>query len=78
MMTIVRTIIDVPDEIIRSLDQVSGIEKRSRASLIREAIADYLRLKAVPPAEAAFGLWKETPKEGVQYQNDLRGEWENR
>ena len=78
MMTFVRTIIDVPDEIIRSLDEVSGVEKRSRASLIREAITDYLRLKAVPPAEAAFGLWKETPKEGVQYQDDLRGEWENR
>ena len=78
MMSFVRTVIDVPDEIIRSLDQVSEVEKRSRASLIREAIADYLRLKAVPPAEAAFGLWKETPKEGVQYQNDLRGEWENR
>jgi predicted transcriptional regulator len=78
MMSFVRTVIDVPDEIIRSLDQVSEVEKRSRASLIREAIADYLRLKAVPPAEAAFGLWKETPKEGVQYQDDLRGEWENR
>jgi predicted transcriptional regulator len=78
MMTLVRTIVDVPDEMIRSLDQLSVVEKRSRASLIREAIADYLKLKAVPPAEAAFGLWKETPREGVQYQNDLRGEWENR
>ena len=73
-----RTVIDVPDEIIQSLDQVSGVEKRSRASLIREALAEYLKLKSVPPAEAAFGLWKEMPKEGVQYQNDLRDEWEKR
>ena len=78
MMSFMRTVIDVPDEIIQSLDQVSGVEKRSRASLIREALAEYLKLKSVPPAEAAFGLWKETPKEGVQYQNDLRDEWENR
>jgi len=78
MMTFMRTVIDVPDEIIQSLDQVGGAEKRSRASLIREAIAEYLRMKAIPPAEAAFGLWKETPRDGVQYQNDLRGEWENR
>ncbi|MFT7173936.1 MAG: metal-responsive CopG/Arc/MetJ family transcriptional regulator, partial [Paracoccaceae bacterium] len=37
-MTFMRTVIDVPDEIIQSLDQVGGAEKRSRASLIREAI----------------------------------------
>ncbi|MFT6241242.1 MAG: putative transcriptional regulator [Akkermansiaceae bacterium] len=77
-MTFMRTVIDVPDEIIQSLDQVGGAEKRSRASLIREAIAEYLRMKAIPPAEAAFGHWKDTPRDGVQYQNDLRGEWENR
>ena len=59
MMSFMRTVIDVPDEIIQSLDQVSGAEKRSRASLIREALAEYLKLKSVPPAEAAFGLWKE-------------------
>ena len=73
-----RTIIEVPDDVIKSLDRVGGAEKRSRAALIREAISEYLRTKAVPPAEAAFGLWKRHPKDGIQYQKALRDEWENR
>lgn len=77
MMPFMRTIIDVPDEIIESLDRVSGAEKRSRAALIREAISDYLRVKSVLPVEAAFGLWKQNPTDGVRYQNDLRNEWKD-
>jgi len=73
-----RTVIDVPDEIIQSLDRVSGAEKRSRAALIREAITEYLRMKSVLPAEAAFGLWKQKKTDGVRYQNDLRDEWRER
>lgn len=73
-----RTVIDVPDEIIQSLDHVSDAERRPRAALIREAISDYLRKKSVPPAEEAFGLWKQRKTDGVRYQNDLRDEWENR
>lgn len=61
-----RTLVDVPDEIIQSLDRVSGTEKRSRASLIREAITEYLRKKSVLPAEAAFGLWKQHKTDGVR------------
>ncbi|MGJ8634411.1 MAG: ribbon-helix-helix protein, CopG family [Luteolibacter sp.] len=73
-----RTIIEVPDEMIRSLDLVSGSEKRSRAALIREAINDYLDKRAVPTAEVAFGLWKDHREDGVEYQNKLRSEWERR
>jgi hypothetical protein len=73
-----RTVIDVPDEIIRSLDRVSNAEKRSRAALIRDAITEYLRVKSVPATEAAFGIWKSNPTDGIQYQNNLRDEWEDR
>lgn len=75
MMSFMRTVIDVPDALIKSLDRVSGAEQRSRAALIREAIAEFLRLKSVPEAEAAFGLWKQRRRDGVLYQNDLRDEW---
>lgn len=78
MMSVMRTVIDVPDEMIQSLDRVSGTEKRSRAALIREAITEYLRMKSVPSAEAAFGLWKQKRTDGVRYQNDLRDEWDGR
>ena len=78
MMTHMRTIIEVPDEIIQSLDRVCGSEKRSRAALIREAIIEYLRHKSLPLAETAFGLWKSNPKDGVKYQNEIRADWDSR
>jgi len=76
MMTLMRTIIDVPDALIESLDQFCALEQRSRAALIREAITQYLKVKSVPAAEEAFGLWKKREVDGVQYQKSLRDEWE--
>lgn len=56
MMSLMRTVIDVPDELIESLDQVGALEQRSRAALIRDAITEYLKVKSIPAAEEAFGL----------------------
>ena len=76
MMSPMRTVIDVPDALIESLDQVGALEQRSRAALIRDAITQYLKVKSVPAAEEAFGLWKKREGDGVQYQKSLRDEWE--
>ena len=73
-----RTIVEIPDEIIKSLDRITTSEKRSRASLIREAIGEYLKQRALPPAEAAFGLWKPSKEDGIAYQTRLRGEWDRK
>lgn len=78
MLSFMRTVIDVPEKLIESLDRVSDTEQRSRAALIREAIAEFLRKKSGPSAEAAFGLWKDRKIGGVRFQDDLRGEWGNR
>ena len=75
-MTPMRTIIDIPDQLVESLDRVGKTHQKSRAALVREAITDFLREKSIPQAEAAFGLWKERNQDGVAYQNDLRQEWE--
>ena len=77
MMTLMRTIIEVPDDIIQLLDQVSERENCSRAAMIREAIVEYLQQKTIAPAEAAFGLWKGRGVDGVAYQAALRSEWED-
>jgi predicted transcriptional regulator len=77
MMTIMRTIIEVPDEVIESLDRVGRLRKRSRAALIREAITDYLHNKTLPESDAAFGLWKGKDREGLEYQERLRSEWDS-
>jgi len=41
MMTNMRTIIEVPDDVIESLDRLRALEKRSRTTVIREAIDGY-------------------------------------
>ena len=76
MMSLMRTIIDVPDALIESLDQFGALEQRSRAALIRDAITEYLKVKSIPAAEEAFGLWRKREVDGVQYQKSLRDEWE--
>jgi predicted transcriptional regulator len=78
MTSNMRTVIDVPDKLIESLDQLGGAAQTSRAALIREAIVEFLRHKAVPQAEAAFGLWRQRQKDGLRYQTEVRGEWDNR
>ncbi len=74
---VMRTIIDVPKEMIQTLDRVRLAEQKSRAALIREAISEYLGKKAVPSAEAAFGLWRQNPEDGVEMQRRLRDEWDD-
>lgn len=78
MMTFMRTIIDVPDNVIESLDRVRAAEKRSRAAVIREAIDVYLRAKATPETASAFGLWKAKSRDGLRYQRELRSDWDDR
>ncbi|MDG0993572.1 MAG: ribbon-helix-helix domain-containing protein [Akkermansiaceae bacterium] len=70
-----RTVIDVPDEVIEALDRLSSSKQRSRASFIREALARYVEQSALPNAQAAFGIWSKTNKDGVDYQTDIRREW---
>lgn len=70
-----RTIIEVPEELIKNLDQVGKQQRKSRAAIIREAIRLYLDQKELPESEAAFGLWKSKKKDGIDYQKQLRAEW---
>ena len=70
-----RTIIEVPEAIVRNLDKVGKQQKKSRAAIIREAIQLYLDKRELSGAEAAFGIWKDKGKDGVKYQGQLRSEW---
>ena len=68
---------DIPEEIIISLDKIGTKEKRSRASIIRDAVIIYLSKKSETPEESnAFGIWKKQMKDGLEYQSKLRSEWE--
>ncbi|MDA3874721.1 MAG: ribbon-helix-helix protein, CopG family [Kiritimatiellae bacterium] len=72
-----RTVIDVSNDMIQTLDRISDKEHRSRASLIREAVSEYLQRKTLPQAEEAFGLWQKNPVDGLEYQEKVRNEWDN-
>lgn len=78
MLSAMRIAIDLPDQLIESLDRVSGTEHLPRAALIREAIAEFLQTKSGPAAEAAFGLWKDRKTGGLNCQDNLRAEWKSR
>ena len=75
MISFMRTVIDIPNNLVESLDRIGAANNHSRAALIREAIIDFLQTKSISQAEAAFGLWKARKIDGLDYQNDLRKEW---
>ncbi len=78
MITIMRTIIDIPEDMLTQLESARVRQKCSRASLIREAIQSFLKKQSnVSDLDRAFGLWKEKELDGVDYQNALRREWES-
>ncbi len=70
-----RTIIEVSEEVVRTLDQVGKQQRKSRAAVIREAIQLYLEQKEVRNSDAAFGIWKSKGRGGLEYQEQLRSEW---
>ena len=70
-----RTLVDLSEMQIRELDELSKLEKTSRAALIRQAIDDYLSKRRSAQEGDAFGLWGNRKVDGLAYQKKLRGEW---
>jgi metal-responsive CopG/Arc/MetJ family transcriptional regulator len=69
-----RTLVDIPDRQIDALAALSLASKVSRAEIIRRAIAAYIEQNRTG-AEAAFGIWKGAPEDGLAYQERVRSEW---
>jgi len=70
-----RALVDIEEDQIRDLDRLAKQQKRSRAALIREAVADYLKQRRLREAENAFGLWGQPRIDGLTYQEKVRSEW---
>lgn len=71
-----RTIVELPDEQVEALKRLSEQSKLSRAELMRRAVAEYLSHYGRGPANEAFGIWKNHPRDGLDYQQQLRSEWD--
>jgi metal-responsive CopG/Arc/MetJ family transcriptional regulator len=70
-----RTLVDLPDSDLRELTELSRRNRRSRASLIREAVATFLASHRRGSEGDAFGLWGTKRLEGLAYQKRIRSEW---
>lgn len=76
-----RILADLPDEDIRWLDARAFEQGKSRASVLREAVATY-KAQSQPQSDtswidAAFGIWKEREDIGdaVEWQRRERASW---
>jgi metal-responsive CopG/Arc/MetJ family transcriptional regulator len=75
MISIMRTIIEIPKELAKSLDLYRKSKGISRTEAIRRAIQQYLERLAEPASDEAFGLWKGKVDDGLRYERTVRGEW---
>lgn len=74
-----RTLIDLPEDDIRWLDLKASEQGKSRAALVREAVAAY-RAEAPKSGDwidRGFGLWKDRTDIGdaVEWQRRERASW---
>jgi predicted transcriptional regulator len=71
----VRTLIDLGNSRVEALDRLAKRQDRSRASLVREAVDDYLGRHRLDDEDEAFGLWSKCPTDGLAFQERARREW---
>jgi len=60
-----RTLIDIPDRMAEALSEMGARRKTSRASVVREALDEYLLRHGATELDAAFGLWGKRAGDGL-------------
>ena len=72
-----RILADLSDDDIKWLDQLAAEQGRSRAAVVREAIAEFRAASDKKGIQRYFGIWKgrDDLTDGLEYQRRLRGEW---
>lgn len=70
-----RTLVNIPDNQLNELAKICKQEKRSRAAVVREAIAAYIVEHRSKKSIDAFGLWGKKKTDGLKYQRKIRSEW---
>ena len=72
-----RILTDLPDDDIAWLDALARAEGKSRAAVIRDAVAAFRRRDQKARMEKYFGLWERAGStvDGLEYERKLRDEW---
>ncbi|MFM6830946.1 MAG: hypothetical protein ACKOVA_11540, partial [Novosphingobium sp.] len=62
---------------IKWLDARAAEQGKSRASVLRDAIASFREREGKAGIERFFGLWERhgSNVDGLEYERELRGEW---
>ena len=78
MISLVRTIIDLPDEQIGALTRLCEEQKISRAEAVRRAVDRLLKETASERKDVGFGIWKHKRISSRKFVDNLRSEWGSR
>ena len=72
-----RFLVDIPDDDLAKIDSIARSEGKSRAAVLREAVAEYIAESSKDWLDAGFGLWAKYGfnEDGLAYQNRMREEW---
>ncbi len=59
------------------LDALAKAEGKSRAAILRKAVASHIAAESQQGFEKYFGLWERhgSTIDGLEYERKLRGEW---
>ena len=76
-----RTLVDLNEQDLSQLDELAKAQEASRASVLRDAVTEYLvkreRVPATQPKPLrGFGALKGYFQDGQAWQDNLRTEWE--
>lgn len=74
---VTRILADLPDEDIRWLDQIAAEQGKSRAAVLREAVAAFRPKAPHDWIDQGFGAWKDRDDIGdsVEWQRRERASW---
>ena len=75
MISIVRTIVDIPEEQIDALAHLCEQQKISRAEAVRRAVDRLLKESSSGRKDIGFGIWKHKRVASRQFVDKLRSEW---
>ncbi len=70
-----RILVDIPEDDLSLLNQLSKAGDVPRAELVRQAIARYLEPHRLAKKASAFGRWADQLEDGREVQKRMRDEW---
>jgi metal-responsive CopG/Arc/MetJ family transcriptional regulator len=73
-----RTVIDIPDNLVEELDSLALRRGVSRAEAIRGALTDLVKKERRVLADACFGMFKDQPDvfgDGAAFVRQARADW---